>query len=166
MNKVTVIDDTSFAPCQTTIALQDEVEEVTNPSVEPSPPLTPPSLDIYASLDCKPVGCHVDLFSQSLSSRSIDPTDFGVLHSSISNSTCDVHKHQVVDRVGVEKPTNVIIFYEYVWEYEEEITVNDDLLLSAPHPLYPDVFYGPTISELSCENSLLDVSTSDNSQAT
>lgn len=70
-----------------------------NSSVEPSPPPTPLSLDICANVDCKPIGCHLDLFSQPSSSRSVDPPHFGVLCSSIPDSACDVHKDQVGEGV-------------------------------------------------------------------
>jgi hypothetical protein len=44
-------------------------------SIEMSHPPTPPTLDIYADLDRKPVGCHMDLFPQPLSPHSVDPLD-------------------------------------------------------------------------------------------
>lgn len=66
--------------------------EVSNQPVELSPPPTPPALDFCVDLDCNPYGCHVILFSQPLSSSSFDPLDFGVLCSSILDSTCDVQR--------------------------------------------------------------------------
>lgn len=89
-----------------------------------------------------------------LSFDPIDLLDFGVLCSFVSNLTCDVHEYQVV---GVEQPTYAIIFYAYVWEFEQESTVKDDLLLHAPHMLYPDIFYDSSISVPYCENAFPDV---------
>jgi len=102
MDKVVVIGDLLSAPHQTTLALLDEVEEVMNPSVEPSPHPTPPALDICIDVDCKPVGCHMNLFSQPLSSRSVHPPNLGVFYSSIPDFAYDVHEDQAGDGVGVE----------------------------------------------------------------
>lgn len=88
-----------------------------NQYVELSHPPTPPTLDIYTDLDLKPIGCHVNIFSQPLSSRSVDPLDCTVLCSPVLNSTFIVHEDQFVNRVGVEQPTYVVIYDEYVWEY-------------------------------------------------
>lgn len=65
----------------------------------------------------------MNVFSQHLSSCFVDRLDFGVLCSSIPNSTCDVHEDQVVDKVGFEQPTCIVIFYEYVCGFEEEIAM-------------------------------------------
>ena len=81
--------------------------------------------------------------------------------SSIPNSTLIFHEDQVVDRVGVEQPTCAIIYDEYVWESEEECTRKDDLLLSAPHPLFLDIFGDSAIVNIPCENSFPNASTSD-----
>lgn len=88
-------------------------------SLELSHHPTPPSLDIYTGLACKPVGCHVSLFSQSSSSCSIYPSDYSLLCSPIANSTLFIHEHQVVDRVGFEKPNFTVIYDVYVWVSEE-----------------------------------------------
>lgn len=137
-----------------------------NPSVEFSHPLTPPTLDICTDLARKLVGCHVKLFSQHSSSNSIDPPDCIVLCSPIPDSTFIVREDHVVDGVGVEKPTSAIIFYEYVWEPEEELAVKHDLLLFSPYLLFPNIFCDFSISNLSCENSSSNVFTSDHSQNT
>lgn len=76
-----------------------------------------------------------------------------MLCSLVLDSTCDVHEDQVVDEVGVEKLTSAMIFDEYMWEYEEEVVVIDDLLLSAPHQFYLGIFYDSTFFYFSCENS-------------
>ena len=134
-----------------------------NQSIEPSPPPIPPTLDFHVDVGCKDVGCDMNLFSQPPSSHSINPPYFIVLCSSILDSGCDVHRDQVVDGIRFKQPTYVVIFYEYVWEFEEELVVNDDLLMSAPCLFYPDIFCDPTIFYLSCENSFLDFSISDQS---
>ena len=103
---------------------------------------------------------------QPSSFGSFGPSSFGLLYSFVSDLTCDVHQDQFLERVGVEKPTCAIIFYEYVWESEEEFGVKDDLLLSAPHPLYPNIFHGSAISILSCETLFRNFSTSDHLQNT
>jgi len=105
-------------------------------------------------------------FSQPSSFRSFDPLDFGGLCSSVPYSTCDVHEDQVVNGVGVEKTTHDVIFYEYVWESEEEPAVKDDLLLFAPHSLYLGIFCDSAISVFSCEKSYPNVSTSNHLQDT
>ncbi len=101
-NKVTVTGDPSSPSHQTTLASQDKVGEVVNPSVELSHPPTPLALDICADLDYNLVGCHVKSFSQPSSSCFVDPPYFGVLCSSILDCACDVHEHQVVDAVYLE----------------------------------------------------------------
>lgn len=53
-----------------------------------------------------------------------------------------------------------------MWESEEEPAVKDDFLLSAPHPLFLDIFCDSDIYDFSCENSFMDVSTFDNSHNT
>jgi len=128
----------------------------------PSPP-TPPSCDFCENLDCKLDGFHVVLSPQPSSFSPFDPSDFGVLCSSISDLTCDVHEDQFFHRVGVEYPTCAIIFYEYMWESEQESMVKDGLLMFAPRPLYPDIFYDSSISILSSKNSFPDFSNSDHS---
>lgn len=114
--------------------------EVSNQLIDLSPIPTPLALDFYEYLDCKPIGCHVILFFQPPSSSSFDPLNFSVMCSSVPDSTCDFHEDKVVEGVGIEKPTCAIIFYEYVWESEEEVMVKDDCLLSAPHSLSPNIF--------------------------
>ena len=71
-----------------------------------------------------------------------------------------------MDGVGVEQPTYAIIFYEYVWEFEKEYSVKDDLLLSVATLLYPNIFHNSCISIPYCENSFSYFSTYDHSQNT
>ena len=106
----------------------------------------------------------MDLFTQSLSPHSVDPMDCTMLCSLVPYSTLVVHEDQVVDTVGVEKPTCAIIYDEYVCESEEEPAVKDDLLLSTPFPPYLQIFHNSAISIPSCENSFLDVAISNHSQ--
>lgn len=140
------------------------MREVAISSIELSHPITPLALNIYVDFDCNPDGCHVVLSSQPPSSHFVDPPDCIVFCSSILYFSCDVHKDQVLDKVGVEQPICIIIFYEYVWESKEERSVKDDLLLFAPHSLFPDIFCDSAISILSCENSFPNVPTSNHSQ--
>lgn len=44
--------------------------------------------------------------------------------------------------------------------------MKDDLLLSAPHLIFSDIFGDSAIVNFLCENSFLDASTSDHSQGT
>lgn len=129
-------------------------------------PSTPHSQDFCVDLDCKPNGCRVFLSSKHLSIGSFDPINFGLLCSSILDSTCDVHEDQVLDGVGVQQLTCTIIFYEYVWECENESIVKHDLLLSAPCSPYPEIFHDSAIFIPSRENSSPYVSTSDHLQNT
>ena len=69
----------------------------------------------------------MNLFPQPLSPHSVDPPDCTMLCSPILDYTLIVHEDQVVNRVGIEKQTCNIIYDEYVWEYEEELAVKDDL---------------------------------------
>lgn len=78
-------------------------------SVELSHPPTPPALDIYIDLACKPIFFHVDSFPQPLSPRSVDPPDCTVLCSSIPDSSPIVNEDQVVDGFCFMKPTYAII---------------------------------------------------------
>jgi len=139
------------------------VGEVVNQLVELSHSSNPPAMDLCADLDCKPIGYHVIYFSQPLSSGSFNPLDSGVSCSYILDFIGDFHEDQIVDGVGVEKPICAIIFYEYMWESEEEPMVKDDLLLFAPRLLYLDIFCDSAISVFSHENSSPDVSSSDHS---
>lgn len=114
-NEVAVPSDPSSRSHQTTLAPQDEVGEVVNPPIELSlSPPTSPTLYVCTNLDCNLDGCHVVSSTQPPSTASFDPPDFGVLCSSVLESTCDVHKDQVLDEAGVGKPTYTIIFDEYV----------------------------------------------------
>ena len=61
-------------------------------------------------------GYHEVFYSQPPSSSSFDPPDCIVLCSPILDSTSIIHEDEVVDGVGVEKPTYAVIFYEYVWK--------------------------------------------------
>lgn len=99
----------------------------------------------------------------NLRPRFVDPSDYTVLCSPIPDSTLVVHKDQVIDGIGVEKPTCTVIYDEYLWEYEEEPMAKDDLFLSTPHPLFSDIFCDPNIFYFPCENSFPDVSTSNHS---
>jgi len=89
-----------------------------------------------------------------------------MLCSPILDYTLIVHEDQVVNRVGIEKQTCNIIYDEYVWEYEEELAVKDDLLPSTPHPPFPYIFGDSAIIIFPHENSFLDALTSDHSQNT
>jgi len=71
-----------------------------------------------------------------------------------------------LDGFGVEQRSCTIIFYDYVWEYEQESMVKDDLFLYSPHLIYPNIFHDSIISIPSYENSFLDVSTSDHFENT
>lgn len=79
-----------------------------------------------------------------------------MLFPSVPDSRCDFHEDKVLDRVGVEQTTCATIFYEYVWEFELEYPVNDDLLMFEPHMIYLDIFHDYTIVVPSFENSFLD----------
>ena len=138
--------------------------EVTNLYFKLSPSPNPSALDICVDVNCKPIGCHIEFFSQTPSFHSVDPPDFGILCSSIPDFACDVHEDQVVDGVGFKQLTCVVIFYEYVWEAEAELGVKDDLLLSGPRLLYLDNFCDLSIFDLSCENSFPYVSIFNHSQ--
>lgn len=121
---------------QKTLALQAEVVEVKNPPAYFSPcPPTLPAQDFSAYLAGKRDSYHMVSYPQTLSSSSFHPKDFGAFCSSLLGSTCDVHEDQVLDRVGVGQPTYATIFYEYVWDIEQEYVVKDDLVLSAHRPL-------------------------------
>ena len=50
-----------------------------------------------------------------------------------------MNEDQAIDGVGVAKPTCVVIHDEYDLESKHEPTVNDNLLLAAPPPLFPDI---------------------------
>jgi len=53
-----------------------------------------------------------------------------------------------------------------MWEYQEEPTMKDDLLLSMPLLFFPDIFGDFSLVNSLCENSFLDASTSDHSKNT
>jgi len=86
--------------------------------------------------------------------------------SLVLDLSCDVHKDKVLDGVGVEHTTYDIIFYEYVWQFEKESMVNEDLILSASPTHYLDICNDSVIPFQSCQNSFLDVSNFDHSQNT
>jgi len=109
MDKVTVRSDSLSSSDQTTLAPQCEVGAGARTSVEMSHPSTPPAIDIYTDLACKPVGRHVDLLPQHPSPCSSYPPDCIVLCSFVLNSTLIVNEDQVVDRFGVMQPTYAII---------------------------------------------------------
>lgn len=93
------------------------MREVENPPVDstPSPPASP-TQNFYANSHCNSNVCVEFLSPHPLCFGHFDPLDFGVLYSSVSDPSCDVHENQVLDGVGVEKTTCDIIFDEYVWE--------------------------------------------------
>lgn len=101
--------------------------------VESSCPPTPPALDLCIYLACDTIGCHVELFPQTLPPRFVDTPDCIVLCSPISDSTLVVHEDQVVDGVSVMQPTCIVIHDECVQGSKEEPLVKDDLPLFAPH---------------------------------
>jgi len=86
--------------------------------------------------------------------------------SPILDSKLVVHKVQVVDEVSLEQSTCTIIYDDYLWEPEEELVVEDDLLLSSTHPIFCDTFGDSAIVNFPCENSFLDESTSYHSHNT
>lgn len=106
------------------------------------------------------------LIPQPLSSHSVDPPDCTILCSFVPNSTPVVNEDQAIDEVGVAQPTCIVIHDEYDWEPEYQPTVKDDLLLSAPPPLFPNIFSDSAISDFPCVNPSMDVSTADHSQNT
>ena len=134
--------------------------------IELSHPPTSPTLDFCMHLADKSIGCHMDFFPQPSPLHFVDPMDCTMLCSPVSNSTLVVHEDQVVNIVSVEKPTCAIIHNEYVWESEEEPTEKDDLLLFAPHLLFPKIFGDFDIVDFPCENTFSDASTSDHSHNT
>jgi len=69
--------------------------------LSPSPPY-PHALDFYVELEYKFDGCHMVSSSHPLSDGSFNPSYFGMLCSSVPDFTCDIHKDQFVDGVGVE----------------------------------------------------------------
>lgn len=96
--------------------------ETANTYVELSHPPTSPALDICGDLACKPIGCHMKLFSQPPFSHSIYPWDYHVLCCPIPGSTFVVQEDQVVDGVSVKQRTYTVIYDDCVWESEEEPT--------------------------------------------
>lgn len=118
------------------------MEELENPPIDllPSSP-TQPIQDFCVDLGCNSDVYHVVLSSHPPSFGTFGRQHFGVLCSSVLDLTCDFHKDQVLDQVGVE----------------QEYAVKDDLLLSAPRPLYLDIFQDFFSFVRSCENSFLNV---------
>lgn len=110
------------------------------------------------------MGCHVSLLPQPRSSCSSDPPDCIVLCSSIPVSTPVVNEDQAIDGVGVAQPTCTVIHDEYDWESEHEPMVKDDLLLSVPPPLFPDIIGDFVIPDFPCVNPSTDASTFDHLQ--
>lgn len=109
---------------------------------------SPPTLlnhNFSANLNCDSDGCDEVLCYHSPSFAPSNPLHFDVLCSLVSNLFFDVQEDKVLDGVGVKQPTYNIIFDEYVWEYEQQSTVKDDLLSSARFPYYPDIFYDSVI---------------------
>ena len=167
MDKATTPSDPLSPSHQIALALQVEVGEVENPPIDlsPSPP-TPLTQNFSAKLECGSDGCDEVLYPCPPSFAHYDSPYFDVLCSTVSHFSSDVHKDQVLDGVGVEKPTCDIIFDEYVWESKQESVVKDDLLFFAPLLHYPDIYHDSTIFVQSCQNSFLDVYTFDHSQNT
>lgn len=160
---VTVTSDFPPSPHQTTSPPQSDVGEHAHTSVQLSHPPTPLDLDICADLACKNVGCHLDLFPQPPSPCSIHSPDCTILCSYVPDSTCILNEDQAFDGVDVVQPTCDVFHDECVWEYEHETVVKDDLPLSTPPPLFPDISGDSSISNFPCINSSTDVSTSDHS---
>lgn len=106
---IDVMSDFPPSPHQTTPPPQSDVGDYAHTSVELSHPPTPPALGSCTYLACKPIGCHMDSFTQPLSSCSIDPLDCPVSCSSISDSYPTMNKDQVVNGVGTMQPTYAII---------------------------------------------------------
>lgn len=163
MDKVTVTSDCPSSSHQTALSPQCEVGEGARTSVDLSHPPTPLGLNICIDLACKTICCHVDLFHQPLSLRSVDPLNCTVLCSPIPESTLVVHEDRVIDRVDIAQPTCVVIHHECVRESEEELVGKDDLLLFVPHPLYLEISCDYATFDFPCESPSLDVSTSDHS---
>ena len=109
------------------------------------------------------MGCHFHLLPQRPSLRSVDPPKCIILCSSISDSTLVVNEDQVIDEVHVAQPTCAIIYNEYDWESKHEPIVKDDILMSAPPPLFLDIFGDFSISSFPCVNPSTDASTFDHS---
>lgn len=168
MDEVVVPRDPSSPSRQTTLVPQVEAGEVENSYVNPPPSSpTPHTQNFSTILDCQFDGCDEVLSCHTPSFGPFDPPDCDVLCSPMSNISFDVHEDQVLDGVGVEQPTCGIIFDEYVWEYEQESVVKDDLLLSTPLPHYPNIFHDSIILVEPCEKSVfVDFTTFDHSQNT
>lgn len=130
-------------------------------SVELSHHPTITTLNFYAYLVGNPMGCHMHLLPQPPSLHSTDPPDCTVLCSSIPDSTPVANEDQAIDGFDVAQPTRALIYDEYDWEYEHQPTVKDELLLSVPPPLFPDIFGDYSIFDSPCVNSSMDASTSD-----
>ena len=95
-DEVAITSDSPSSSHQKSLALKDEVAEVVNPSVQLSPPPTPPTLDIFPDLASKPVCCHVDSSHRPSSSHSVDPSDCSILCSPILESSPVLNEDQVV----------------------------------------------------------------------
>lgn len=106
------------------------------------------------------------LVPQPSSPRFVDPPDYTILCSSVPDSTPIMNEDQAIDGVEVGKPTCVVIHEEYDRASENEPTVKDDLLLSAPPPLFPNLIGDFVILDCVCVNPSMDESTSDHSQNT
>lgn len=122
------------------------------------------TLNFYIDMVGKPMGCHMHLLPQPSTPHSFDPPDCVVLCSPIPSSTPIVNEDQAIDRVDVAQPTCIVIYNEYEWESEHQPGVRDDLLLSTPPPLFPDIFGDSVILYLPYVNSSTDTSTSDHLQ--
>jgi len=63
-------------------------------------------------------------------------------------------------KFDISQPTCAVIHEEYERAYEHELVVEDDLLLSAPPPLFLDIIGDFVISDCPCVSPSMDASTS------
>lgn len=121
--------------------------------VQMSHPPTLTTLNFYAYFIGKPMGYHMHLLPQPLSSCSVDPLYFTILCSTVSESTLIVNEDQAIDGVDVAQPSYVVIYDEYDLESEHQPMMKDDLLLPVPPPLFPHIFGDSAMSDFPCVNS-------------
>jgi len=95
-----------------------------------------------------------------MSVRSVDPLDCTTLCSFIPDSTPIVNEDQSIDKADVAQPACIFIHEKYDRASENEPMVKDDLLLSAPPPLFPDTIGDFVIFDFPYVNPLTDSSTS------
>lgn len=148
----TITSDYSPSPHQTTPTPQSDMRECSYTSVQLSHPPTVTTLNFCAYLVGKPMGCHTYLLPQLPSSHFTDPSDCIVLCSSILGPTLFTNEDQAIDGIDVAQPTCTIIHEEYDWASKHEPMLKDDLLLSLPPPLFPDISNHFVISDFPCVN--------------